>query len=216
MLKPQVFLSCEHWNKYNYGYDDRLPLLSIPIQFYANDSAFLEVTIDIKEQSGVGLYPTSTFSSSEPYVNWNNIPMGFNHIHHHFPDRYYFSFSKPNVSFTLGSGTSTFGTGNTGNLLLSKDTGNIPAIRLSWYNSSFRYTFSYLSLNPGLGNSGAYAHEPDGVRMSLDLASLTSGYNQAIYNDDDIDGNPYDGFMDTGLYPYKGYLMHAMEFRILK
>lgn len=228
ILSPEIYLNTDktliwddayqhYLNEYAYGYVDRLPLLSIPIRFWAGDSFFSEISIDIKEQPGVGLYPTATFpapSTNDPYVNWNNVPMGFDHIYHHFPDSYYMSFGKQHWNLYLGSSEYSIGTGRTGNLILSKDVDKIPGLRMSWYNKKFRYNFTYLSLNPGLGNSGAYVNESD-VRMSLHLPSLTTGYNPKIYSVDlATDGN-YDGYMDTGLYPYKGYLTHTMEFRLL-
>jgi len=40
-------------NKYAYGYTERSPILSLPIQFWGGDAFFAEVDIDIKEQPGV-------------------------------------------------------------------------------------------------------------------------------------------------------------------
>lgn len=204
-------------NKYAYGYTERSPILSLPIQFWGGDAFFAEVDIDIKEQPGVGLYPTSSFNqpaTNAPYVNWGNIPLGFDHIYHHFPDSYYLSYSKPHWSFYLGSGEYSIGTGRTGNLILSKDADKIPAVRMSWYNKMFRYNFSYLSLNPGLSNSGTFIDEDGNVRMALDLENLTNGYNPNIYSTN-LTGTDFNDYMDTGLYPYKGYLTHSMEFRFL-
>lgn len=212
--------SQHYLNKYAYGYIDRKPLLSLPLQFNIGDTFFTEIDMDIKEQPGIGLYPVATFTqpgSGEPYVNWNNIPMGMDHIFHHFPDRYYLSNAKEHWNFYLGSGEYSVGTGRTGNLLLSKDADAIPAVRLSWYNQHFKYNFAYLSLNPGLGNSGAYTGDGSFSGMNLDLADLTAGYNSDVYKSDDpAKTDPFDGFMDTGLYPYKGYLIHSMEFRFLQ
>lgn len=219
IISPELFINSnkaiiednanQHYlNKYAYGYTDRVPFLSVPIQFWGGNSFFSEVDIDIKEQPGVGLYPLNSYSDSSPYVNWGNIPLAFDQINHHFPDSYYMSYSKPHLSLYIGSGELSIGTGRTGNLILSKDADKLSAIRLSWYNKIFKYNFSYISLNPGLGNSGKYADEGN-VSMSLDLKTLTNGYTSSIY------GTNFDDYMDTGLYPYKGYLVHSMEFRFL-
>ena len=128
------------------------------------------------------------------------------------------SLGKLHWNIYLGSGEYSVGTGRTGNLILSKDAGKIPALRMSWYNKHFRYNFAYLSLNPGLGNSGTYKNEETDVRMSLHLPSLTQGYLAGIYSSDltTTSGDTrFDGYMNTGLYPYKGYLTHSMEFRFL-
>ncbi|MFA5546332.1 MAG: hypothetical protein WDA14_11845, partial [Sphaerochaetaceae bacterium] len=228
IISPELYLNTDksliwdnanqhYLDKYVYGYVDRVPLLSIPVQFWAGDYFYSEIDIDIKEQPGIGLYPATTFngpSTNDPYINWNNIPMGFDHIFHHFPDSYYLSFGNTHWNLYMGSGEYSVGTGRTGNLILSKDAHKITGLRLSWYNTLFRYNFAYLSLHPGLGNSGRYEH---GSRMSLDLGYLTHGYNPSIYSvnlDDSTSSDRFDGYMDTGSYPYKGYLTHSMEFRL--
>lgn len=230
VLSPEIYLNTDktliwdnasqhYLNEYEYGFSERKPILSLPIRFWASSFFFSEISLDIKEQPGLGLYPTARFTqpgAGEPYLNWNNLPMGFDHIFHHFPDSYYMSLGKEHWNIYLGSSEHSIGTGRTGNLIMSKDAGKIPAVRMAWYNRKFRYSFLYLSLNPGLGNSGSYVHEDGNVSMSLDLKSLTAGYNPIIYDNALSSAGEYDGYMDTGLYPYKGYLVHTMEFRLLK
>lgn len=222
LLSPELYLNTnkemvreegsQHYiDGYEYGYEQRLPILSIPIRFWGGPNLYVEIDFDIKEQPGLGVYPSGTFpSSGDPYVNWNNIPMGLDHILHHFPDTYYLNFGDLHWNLYVGSGEYSVGTGKTGNLVLSQDADAIPGIRLSWYNKNFRYNFTYLSLNPAVGNSGAYQVSSVGSGMALDLPALTAKYNNAAAY-----GTDYLDYMDPGLYPYKGYLTHTMEFRTL-
>lgn len=186
-----------------YGYEERLPILSLPIKFWAGKFFFIEIDIDIKEQPGLGVYPTY----GEPENNISNIPLAFNQIFHHFPDNYYISFNSEHVSAYLGSGEYSIGVGETGKLLLSKQADHIPAARISWFNKHVRYNFTYLSLQPGFGNAGEYSNSGSN---RIDLGFLTNGYNPTVY------GTNYKGYMSPGLYPYKGFLTHTMEFRFFK
>lgn len=197
------------------GYEERLPILSVPIKFWAGDYLYSEIDIDIKQHPGMGVYPSGDFpKTGDAYINWNNIPLKMTHMLQHFPDSYYMSFGDTHWNFYLGSGEYNNGLGATGTFILSKEADKIPAARFSWYNNWFRYNFTYVSLNPGVGNSGAYQVGSVGSGMAMDLPALTERYriaNPNAYGTDD----KYLDYMDPGLYPYKGYLVHSMEFRLL-
>ncbi len=216
IISPEIYLNSDkniikdtgsqHYLYGNiYGYEERLPILSLPINFWAGKFFFIEIDIDIKEQPGLGVYPTY----GEPATNHSNIPMAFNQIFHHFPDNYYIGFNSDNVSAYLGSSEYSIGVGETGKLLLSQQADHIPAARISWFNKHVRYNFTYFSLQTGFVNEGEYTYKSNHFNV-IDLDNLTSGYNPSIYGDD------YDEYMSPGLYPYKGFLTHTMEFRFIK
>ncbi len=200
---------------YERGYEERLPLLSVPIKFWAGNYLYSEIDIDIKQHPGMGMYPSGDFpKTGDAYINWSNIPFKMTHMLQHFPDNYYMSFGDTHWNFYLGSSEYSVGLGATGTFVLSEDADKIPAARFSWYNDWFRYNFIYLSLNPAVGNSGAYQHSGVGSGMAMDLPALTARYridNPNAYGTSDN----YQDYMDPGLYPYKGYLVHSMEFRFL-
>lgn len=199
---------------YERGYVERLPILSVPISFWAGNYLYTEIDIDIKEQPGMGVYPKGEFpEEGEPYVNWSNVPIDMNHMLQHFPDSYYMSFGDTHWNIFLGSAKYSIGVGQTGTLILSEDANKIPGLRFSWYNDWFRYNFTYLSLNPAVGNSGAYNVGAVDRGMALDLPALTARYRTSGTNPY---GDDYKDYMDEGLYPYKGYLTHTMEFRLFK
>jgi len=185
-----------------YGYEERLPILSLPINFWAGKFFFIGIDIDIKQQPGLGVYPTL----GEPATNNSNVPLGFDQIFHHFPDNYYLSYNTEHASGYLGSSEYSIGVGETGKLLLSQQADHIPAARMSWYNKHVRYNFTYLSLQTGFGNASSYTNSH---YSAIDLDNLTTEYNHDIY------GKDYEDYMSPGTYPYKGFLTHTMEFRFM-
>lgn len=187
-----------------YGYEERLPVVSIPFRFWVGDSLYMQVDVDIKEQPGLGVYPTYGI----PENNYSNIPSNFDQIYQHLPDNYYLSYSNNHTSAFLGSSEYSIGLGETGKLLLSQEADHIPAARFSFFNNHFRYNFTYLSLQTGFGNFGEYKYN-DSAYNIIDMDQLTQGYNNDIY------GFEYSDYMDPGLYPYKGFLTHTVELRTL-
>lgn len=198
-----VTSSIEYYNKtddasdYIFSRGDRLPMLSVPVEFWFFDSVYATSELTLKEDyrlSG-GRWEPITYTRQEtdpPPVqsnswNWFSTDVNVLELDWYFPTRALLSTGGEHWRLTYGRDSMEMGTGETGTLLLSDFPDYYDAISLSTNWRGWKGTASYIYLEPWLTAS--------------DLSRIASGeYFMRIRDYGD---------------PYKALFVHHLEFRPL-
>ena len=116
---------------WQYGYGDRLPLLSFPFEFWLFKSSYAYFDFDIQK---------------DPFVvpgdknNFTNIIIDWNQADFSVPHSGYFSFGGDHWNLQIGREQASWGNGRTGNLLLSDCPDYYDQIRLATYWKIFKFS----------------------------------------------------------------------------
>ena len=126
-----------------YGYEERLPLLKLPIDAWFLDSIYANFTASVKEE----------FQLADPSVtpaNYSNIITGGDQIDMYFPFRALVAWGGRRWNLVFGRDKLEFGNGYTGNLFLSDYADFYDFLRLTTYWDVFKFTAVYIVLDPDM------------------------------------------------------------------
>ncbi len=195
--------SLEYYNKtdaestYIFSRNDRLPILSLPLELWFFDSVYANTTFVLKEdyRLSAGRWEPITYTRGEispapaqgNHLNWFSAETNILELDGYFPFRALISVGGPHWHLTYGRDTMNVGNGVTGNLLLSDFPDYYDSIILSTHWPGFKGTAAYVYLEPWL--------------TPTDRARLASG-------------EYFMRLRDYGL-PYKALMLHHLEFRPL-
>ncbi len=128
----------EEWE---HGYEEREPLLSIPVEgwFFTNLYSTLDLTM--KEEYAV-------IEGEED--NYLNIPSSLTEFDWYFPFRAFISLGGENWNIEAGRDQASWGAGTTGNLMLSDYSEFYNLIRFTTYWERFKFTAVYIGLDAWL------------------------------------------------------------------
>jgi hypothetical protein len=140
--------------EWEYGYEDRLPFLSVPLSAWFSNVLYLTSELTLNKE------PTRVTEDPE---NITNVLTGMDALDITFPFRAFVSAGGVNWNFQFGRDTLSWGPGWTGNLLVSDYADYHEYLRFSAWGERFKFTSLYLNLEPWLkpGESapGGDAHE---------------------------------------------------------
>ncbi len=127
----------EEWE---YGYEDRPPLLSIPFEGWFFTSLYMDVEITLKEEYAV-------VDSADNYIN---IPTAFTEFDWYFPFRAFISFGGERWNVQFGRDKASWGAGTVSNLMISDYSDYYNMIKFSTYWNRFKFIAIYMGLDPWL------------------------------------------------------------------
>ena len=130
-------------SEWQYGYEDRLPVLSLKLETWFNDGFYAVMEPELKESRFLIDY---TDAGGEYAGNITNIPGSFGDINYHFPQRGLFSFGGENWNFQVGRDQLQFGNGESGNIHISSYPDFYDFIKLKGFVDNFAFSWSYLNL----------------------------------------------------------------------
>ena len=130
-------------SQWNYGYEERLPVLSLTLETWFNDGFYAVMEPELKENR----FLIDLADADGNYVgNYTNIPGSFGDMNYHFPQRGLFSFGGENWNFQVGRDQLQFGNGENGNIHISSYPDYYDFMKLKGFVDNFAFTWSYLNL----------------------------------------------------------------------
>jgi hypothetical protein len=127
------------------GSFDRLPLFAFPVEAWIGDNAYAAVDLALRQNhdgSNASLVPSN-------YANWT---LNFDLFDMNIPGRAFTALGGPHWSFSTGRDRLSWGSGQTGNLLISDAPDFHDFARLTLYWPSFSYTSLWILLYSNLDN----------------------------------------------------------------
>lgn len=124
-----------------HGYEERLPLLKIPVEGWLWDSFYFDVDIDIKEGHDV---------ETEADYDYCNFPEQFQYIDAAIPFRAFFSVGGDNWNVQYGRDKLSWGNGTVSNLLLSDYADYFNFLKFTTYWKVLKFTAVYANLDSHL------------------------------------------------------------------
>ncbi|WP_028972706.1 hypothetical protein [Spirochaeta cellobiosiphila] len=134
-------------NEFSYSYADRLPFFGLYNDFLIGESAYVGVDAVFKNDRTVTEYYDSNYSNL-PYNLWIDLE---------FLQRSVFSWGGNNWNVTAGRDLLDWGTGLTGNFLISDATEYHEFIRLKSQWKPVTFSFMWMSINPVVYDSNGKA-----------------------------------------------------------
>jgi hypothetical protein len=131
--------------KWEYGYNQRQPLVSIPVEAWAGENVYAAMDLSLRE------VPDTVNPALVP-ANYANVPIDPSFVDVELPFRAFLALGGHNWSFTFGRDRFTWGSGQTGDLTLSDAPDYYDFMRITGYWRDFKYTaiwvMLYSSLDP--------------------------------------------------------------------
>ncbi len=124
-----------------YGYEDRLPLVNIPLEMEFYDFFYADVELELKEEPNV---------IEEIDNNYTNIITDPMHINLQFPFRTFLSAGDRNWNIQFGRDNLSWGNGFTGNMMLNDNSEYYDFVKGSAWWKKFKFSTVYISLEPWL------------------------------------------------------------------
>ncbi len=176
-------------SSWTHGFEERLPLLNLPIEFWFFDSFYMDVEIGLKEEYR---------AISEDNNNHWNIFRKFNNIDWYFPSRAFLSVGGEHWNIQLGRDQLEWGNGQNGNLMLSDYSEFHDFLKFTTYWKNFKFTTLYIVTDAWASNWEKDLYDANG--------------------DGDFEGEPdeqaaFDKDFGT---TYKAFFGHRFEFRMFK
>ncbi len=128
---------------WDYGYEERIPIFSLPVEVWFNDGfyAFMENSIEYSR------FKITDVDGDGNYIgNLTNIPLTFGDINYHFPQRAFLSAGGENWNFQIGREQLEYGSGESGKLLLSSYADYYDMMKLKGFTDNFAFTWTYVNL----------------------------------------------------------------------
>ncbi len=129
--------------QWTYGFEDRLPFLTITAETWFNSGFYAVLDPDLKESRFV---IDQTDSEGNYVGDVFNIPSEFGELNYHFPDRGFLSAGGENWNFQIGRDQLEYGNGETGKLLISSRPDYYDFFKLKGFADNFSYTWTYINL----------------------------------------------------------------------
>jgi hypothetical protein len=167
--------------EWEHGYEERKPLVYIPFEGWFFKNLYSTFDLTIREE-----YAAITGSDD----NYTNIPSAPTDLDWYFPFRAFISVGGEHWNIQAGRDKASWGSGVTGNMLLSDYSDFYNLIRFTTYWEKFKFTSVYIGLDPWLTNA-----EKEIDDLEADNNGLAGGY---------------ENFGEL----YKGFLGHRIEFRL--
>ncbi len=138
-------------NAWEHGYEERLPLLRVPLEVWLFDGLYALMEIDLREEPRISILEPDKHTNviTDPYA-----------LYAHFPFRAFVAGGGPHWSVQLGRDTLSWGNGTGGNLMLSDSAGYLDFVRATTWWKAFKWTTVYAGLEPWLTTS-ELANDPD-------------------------------------------------------
>lgn len=127
-----------------YGYEERLPMVSVPLELWLFDTLYAHTTIDIKEGYRI------TQLNPDNYFNVFSLEYNLVEADWNFPFRAFFALGGEHWLFQLGRDQLNWGNGRTGNLMLSDYADYYDGVRFTTFWRRFKFTTAYIVLQPWL------------------------------------------------------------------
>ncbi len=127
-----------------YGYEERLSMVSVPLELWLFDTLYAHTTIDIKEGYRV------TRLNPDNYFNVFSLENNITEADWNFPFRAFFALGGEHWLFQLGRDQLNWGNGRTGNLMLSDYADYYDGVRFTTFWRRFKFTTAYIVLQPWL------------------------------------------------------------------
>jgi len=127
-----------------HGYEERLPMVSVPLELWLFDTLYAHSTMDIKEG-----YRTIQLNP-ENYFNLFSLEHNLVEADWNFPFRTFFALGGEHWLFQLGREQLNWGNGRTGNLMLSDYADYYDGVRFTTFWRRFKFTTAYIVLQPWL------------------------------------------------------------------
>ena len=129
-----------------YGYEDRLPIFSLPTEVWFNTGFYGYVEPQFKESR---FLITAKDSNGNFKGNISNIPSSYADFDYYYPERAFFSVGKNNWNLEIGRDKLETGNGQTGNLVLSSYPDYYNFAKVKGFADNFTFTWMYVDLeNP--------------------------------------------------------------------
>jgi len=139
-IKPEAYLFFgDPAEKARAGYEERQPLLHIPLEVGAADSVWANFELDMKEEHLTAV-PGNRY----------NVPADAELLDLHFPFRTYLSWGGDQFFLQFGRDNLNWGNGQSGNTILSNYADNYDFLRLQAFWDNFAYSYAYISLDAWL------------------------------------------------------------------
>jgi hypothetical protein len=151
---------------YEYGYEERQPILSFPLEAWAGDAVYGFIGMDFRKN-----YPRYDHyeigDASVDTVNpdpWSNIPFDLREIGVQFPHRGFLSFGGDHWNLQFGRDALRWGYGRTGTLFVSDYADYHDYVRLTGFWDAFSFSTFWLSLESWLRDEEAGPSQSDDVK----------------------------------------------------
>ena len=135
--------TAEDESEWQYGYEHRLPVFSLPIEVWFNDNFYGYFKLELKESR---FLITAVDNNGRYTGNISNIPRSFAECAYHFPFRAFISSGGSNWNFQIGRDQLEYGNGETGKLLLSSYSDYYDFMKLKGFADNFSFTWTYVNL----------------------------------------------------------------------
>jgi len=129
--------SNEHYDDWEYGYKERLPMFGLTLEMWALKGFYAIMDFSLQKEPFV--------VSEDPY-NHSNIITDLTSLDAHFPYRGFLSAGGNHWNIQFGRDLQSWGNGYTGNLLLSDNLEYHDALRFTTYWDAFKFSTIFLSL----------------------------------------------------------------------
>jgi hypothetical protein len=125
--------------EWEYGYNDRQAVVRLPIEAWAGDNVYGILDLSVKQNR-------DTLNENLVPATYTNIPLDVVAIDWEFPFRALVSIGGRSWSFTIGRDRFSWGSGRTGNLVVSDSPDYYDFARITGYWRDFKYTALWISL----------------------------------------------------------------------
>lgn len=164
-----------------HGYEERKPLIYIPFEGWFFQNLYSTLDLSVKEEY-------AAIAGSDD--NYTNIPSKLTDLDWYFPFRAFISLGGEHWNIQAGRDKASWGSGVTGNMLLSDYSDFYNLIKFTTYWDRFKFTSVYIGLDPWLTN--------DEKEIDSDGA------------DDNGLAGGYENFGEL----YKAFFGHRIEYRV--
>jgi hypothetical protein len=181
-VTAEVYEKADDGTPSEYGYPERKPVFNLPVEFWLFQSVYANLTATLKEDHRL---------VDDPSIHSNLFfaqPAGFLNVDWYWPFRAFFSVGGPNWYLQFGRDKLDFGSGMTGNLLISDAADYHDFGRFTAYWDRFMFTAVYLYLEPWLTPEEQAIEDTTGFPMRI------RDYKQ----------------------PYKAVYLHRFDLKVLK
>jgi len=184
---------------WNHGYDERAPILDIPLEFRFGDSVFLFAGATLKEERATvdSAWRTDGSFADGVLGNYSNVLFDDPNprLDIHFPFRAFMSAGGEHWNLQFGRDKLSWGNGNSGNLVLSDYPDFYDFISLTFLSDRFKMTNVYASFDPFLAdaaNTRLAMQAFVGHRLEARIGErfLVALNESLMLGDDTLEGDP--------------------------
>jgi len=143
-IAAELYLhSSNNESLWEYGYEERLPVLSLPIEVWFNENFYAVMEVFLKESR---FLITAVDGDGNYLGNITSIPMSLSEVNYHFPARAFMSTGGENWNLQIGRDQLEYGNGESSSLLLSSNPDFFDFIKLKGFSEHFAFTWTYINL----------------------------------------------------------------------